>query len=147
MSENGTIDDWLGWLAAPNVDDRRLAAQVLGDRLYPRGGLSDEDLRRTHQALLDAALMETDGEAMASALRSLIWSERSMSGVTGWDRLVEAAPMMPYEAQELALALLRVSGETAFAERMEVLAGEHPDFDHALTRKTIAGIRRSALSD
>lgn len=144
MSEGGALDDWIAQLRSGDGRAREEAGHVLRDWLYPRRGLAADDYRRIHQALLDAALAETDEEAAVSQLKALCWSERPMPGVTGWEHLVEAAPDMTPEVQELTLALLSVSGEPAFADRLEVLAGERPHFDHAIVRKTIDGIRRTA---
>lgn len=146
MSEAGALDDWIAHLKSSDAGVREEAGHVLRDWLYPRGGLSPDDYRRIHQALLDAALAETDGEAATSQLRALCWSERAMPGVIGWEDLIEAAPDMAPEAQELALALLSVSGQPGFADRLETLARQRPHFDHALVRKTIDGIRRTARS-
>lgn len=147
MSEGGDLDDWIARLGDAEARDREEAAHVLRDWLYPRGGLSPDDYRRIHQALLDAALTEPDMDAAASQLRALCWSERAMPGVTGWDTLVERTPDWRGEPQELALALLSVSGEPTFADRLEQLARERPHFDHALVHKTIADIRGEPRRD
>lgn len=141
--ETGTTDEWIARLSWADPEWRDEAALVLGDWLYPRGGMPDEEVLRIHQALLEAALIETHPEARRNQLNALTRSNRSFVGITGWDRLVERAPAMDSEGQELALALLSISGEPAFADRLEALAAEHPDFDNALTRKTIEQIRRS----
>lgn len=136
--------DWIAHLSSSAAAWREEAALVLGDWLYPRGGMSDAEVLTIHQALLDAALREIDEDACCAQLNALTRSNRALVGVTGWDRLVERAPDLPSEPQELALALLSISGEPAFADRLEALALERAEFDHALTRKTIAGIRASA---
>lgn len=144
MSDDvGTTEDWIAHLASFDPAWRNEAALVLGDWLYPRAGMADEEIRRIHQALLEAALIETDGEAQRNQLNALMRSNRSLAGVTGCDRLVERAPHLSSEGQELALALISVSGETAFADRLEILMAEHPHFGHALTLKTIEHLRPS----
>lgn len=141
--EGARSADWIAYLGSSSAAWRMEAALVLGDWLYPRGGMPDAEVLTIHQALLDAALRETDEEACRAQLNALTRSNRALVGLTGWDRLVERAPDMPSEPQELALALLSISGEPAFADRLEALASARAGFDHALTRKTIAGIRSS----
>lgn len=141
--EGARSADWIALLESSSAAWRKEAALVLGDWLYPRGGMPEAEVLTIHQALLDAALRETDEEACRAQLNALTRSNRALVGLTGWDRLVERAPDMPSEPQELALALLSISGEPAFADRLEALASERADFDHALTRKTVAGIRSS----
>lgn len=141
--EGARSADWIALLGSSEAAWRREAALVLGDWLYPRGGMPDAEVLTLHQALLDAALRETDEEACRAQLNALTRSNRTLAGVTGWDRLVERAPDMASGPQELALALLSITGESGFADRLEVLAAERAEFDHALTRKTIAGIRAS----
>lgn len=137
----GTTKSWIQNLASASADWRMEAALVLGDWLYPRGGLSEADVQSIHQALLDAAIAETDEDACYAQLNALIRSNREIVGLDHWDRLVERAPDYPLGPQTLALMLLSVFGEPAFAGRLEALATEHPAFDHARTRQTIAELR------
>jgi hypothetical protein len=141
--ENGSFHDWIMHLTRADAPTRKLAAQVLGDWVYPHGGLPADEVRLIHQALLHAAVIETDHDVVAAQLTSLVWSNRPLVGLEGWDHLLERTPLLPSYAQEQALALLSVSGEAAFADRLEALATQHPAFDHALTRKTIDTIRRT----
>ena len=140
--EIGTTDGWIVRLSSADPAWRNEAALVLGDWLYPRGGMSDAEGLRIHQALLEAALVEDDAEARRNQLNALVRSNRSLAGIVGWGRLVERAPAMDRESQELAFALLSVAGEPSFADRLEALMKDHPHLDHALTRKTIGYIRQ-----
>lgn len=146
MSRPEALDGLIECLRSGRPAVRIEAAETLGDWLYPRGGLSPRVIHRIHQALLDAAVVETDAEAAEAQLDALIRSERPLLGLTGWSALVEAAPAMASAAQDLALALLSVSGDPAIADRLAALSREQPHFDRALVRKTIDGIRRAARS-
>lgn len=141
MTDYGTTESWIEHLASASAAWRMEAALVLGDWLYPRAGMPEAEVQTIHQALLTAAITETDDDACYAQLNALTRSNRALVGLNHWDRLVERAPYYPPGPQELALMLLSVCGEPAFADRLEVLAAEHPAFDHARTRRTIADIR------
>ena len=114
MSE---IADRIGLLRHPDAGVRRDAALVLGDWLYPRHGMTPDETRTVHQALMDAALAESDAAARVDQLDALLRSTPPRLGVTGWAALAQAQYDFDSEGRDLALALIAISGDEE-AERI-----------------------------
>ncbi len=148
QDDGGRYGRSLAHLASESAAWRKEAALVLGDWLYPRAGLSEAEVQIIHQALLTAAIAETDEDACYAELNALTRSNRAIVRLKDWDRLLERLPDYPSGPQTLALMLLSVFGEPAFADRLKTLATEYSYLDHARTHKTISELRgdRAALS-
>jgi len=140
MSAESEVDV-MTWLRSDDPSVRGHATEILGDWVRRRSGNDAESARRFHQALLDAALVETDHGNLEGQLNALHQSEWPVVDVDGWDKLARLAPTLRGEPAAAALEHIKLTGQSELADVLEAGLNNDFGFPRDLALEAIAFLR------